>query len=31
MDIDEEWITTRKYLNMEVEEDEEDEKNAIIA
>ncbi len=30
MDIDEEWITTRKYLNMEVEEDEEDE-NAIIA
>ncbi len=31
MNIDEEWITTRKYLNMDVEEDEEDEKNEIVA
>jgi len=31
MNIDEEWVTTRKYLNMDVEENEEDEKNEIVA
>jgi len=30
VDMDEEWVTTRKYLNMDVEENEEDEDNEIV-